>query len=290
MRRTGGGYRAPDTERGRVDEPAPGILVGPERLPLGRASGTVRLVDLRSREAYEEGHAPGAAHVDLADLGAHRDGRDNVLLAADDFARLMSGLGVSSGTTVVAYDDQWGLAAARLVWSLHRYGHAAAAVLDGGWDRWREEGRPTVSGRSGRAEPDEAGTSFTARPDPDVYADREWISSGLARQDLRLLDTRSRSEFDAGHIPGASCWDWLNAVPVGSWACARDPDELRAELAGLDVRPEHEVVVYCRSGMRAAHTWVALRHAAFSRVRLYDGSWQDWNAGTARAPQEGAGR
>jgi len=70
-------------------------------------------------------------------------------------------------------------------------------------------------------------------------------------------------------------------VPVGSWECSRDPEALRSELAGLGVHPSDEVVVYCRSGMRAAHTYVVLRHAGFPRVRLYDGSWQEWSAKSA---------
>jgi thiosulfate/3-mercaptopyruvate sulfurtransferase len=50
----------------------------------------------------------------------------------------------------------------------------------------------------------------------------------------------------------------------------------------------HEVAVYCRSGMRAAHTYVVLRNAGFSRVRLYDGSWQEWST-TSMAKKETRG-
>ena len=97
-----------------------------------------------------------------------------------------------------------------------------------------------------------------------------------------FLDTRSDTEFDQGHLPGAVCWDWFNAVPTQSWECSRDAEELRSELSTLGVRPSDEVVVYCRSGMRAAHTYVVLLHAGFPRVRLYDGSWQEWSMTGAR--------
>ncbi|MDH3422631.1 MAG: rhodanese-like domain-containing protein, partial [Gemmatimonadota bacterium] len=72
-------------------------------------------------------------------------------------------------------------------------------------------------------------------------------------------------------------WDWFNAVPPGSWDCARDPEELRDEWEALGIGPTQEIVVYCRSGMRAAHTYVVLKHAGYPRVRLYDGSWQEWS-------------
>ncbi len=118
---------------------------------------------------------------------------------------------------------------------------------------------------------------FEAHTNPDVAADYERISGGVARGDLVLLDTRSDAEFAQGHVPGAISWDWFGAVPADSWECSRDPAALRSELAELGVHPTDEVVAYCRSGMRAAHTYVVLRQAGFGRVRLYDGSWQEWS-------------
>ena len=263
----------------------PGLLVDPEWLRDRIGDRRVRTVDLRDREAYAGGHIPGSVQLDLEDLGESRDGYDNMVLRPADFARIMAGLGISEGDTVVAYDDHWGLPSARLIWALHYYGHSSAVVLNGGWDRWQEEGRPMTGGpRSDGPAPENSDGpapggrgSFEAHPNPDVAADFEWIADGVARGDVTLLDTRSHTEFDQGHLPGAKSWDWFNAVPAGSWECSRDPEALRSELAALGVYPSDEVVAYCRSGMRAAHTYVVLRHAGFPRVRLYDGSWQEWS-------------
>ena len=263
----------------------PGLLVDPEWLGDRIGDRRVRTVDLRDREAYAGGHIPGSVQLDLEDLGERRDGYDNMVLRPADFARIMAGLGISEGDTVVAYDDHWGLPSARLIWALHYYGHSSAVVLNGGWDRWQEEGRPmTGVPRSDGPAPEksdgpapEGRGSFEAHPNPDVAADFEWIADRVAREDVILLDTRSHTEFDQGHLPGAKSWDWFNAVPAGSWECSRDPEALRSELAALGVYPSDEVVAYCRSGMRAAHTYVVLRHAGFPRVRLYDGSWQEWS-------------
>jgi thiosulfate/3-mercaptopyruvate sulfurtransferase len=184
----------------------------------------------------------------------------------------MAARGISSGDAVVAYDDQWGLAAARLVWALHRHGHERVAVLDGGWDRWQVEGGPTAEG----TEPAPRG-SFEAALRADVHADRDWITGRVGSPGFVLLDTRTRPEYDDGHLPGAICWDWFNAVPAGSWNVSREPAELRAEWQALGLNASDEVTVYCRSGMRAAHTYLILRNAGFHRVRLYDGSWQEWS-------------
>jgi thiosulfate/3-mercaptopyruvate sulfurtransferase len=256
----------------RADLRAPGLLVDPSWLRERLGSPGLCVVDLRDAEAYASGHIPGAAHLELADLGSKIGGMDNVLLPPDAFAALMEARGVSSGDAVIAYDDQWGLAASRLVWALHYHGHESVAVLDGGWDRWRAEGGPVAEGPESIAP-----GSFEPSTRPEVYADRDWIDQQIAAGRAVLLDTRTGAEFDKGHLPGAISWDWFNAVPADSWDVSRDPEELRSEWKELGLSASDEVIVYCRSGMRAAHTYVALRNAGFPRVRLYDGSWQEWS-------------
>jgi thiosulfate/3-mercaptopyruvate sulfurtransferase len=249
------------------------LLIDPSWLEARLGTPDLRIVDLRDDDAYVSGHVPGAVRLELDTLGACVAGCDNVLLPPEEFSVLMARLGISNGDAVVAYDDNWGLAAARLVWALHSYGHDRVAVLDGGWDRWEEEGGPTTAGAGERPTPGR----FEAQPRSDVHAGGEWIAERIGDGDLVVLDTRTPAEFEKGHLPGAISWDWFNAVPPGSWNVSRDREELRAEWHGLGVDPSDEVVVYCRSGMRAAHTYLVLRNAGFPRVRLYDGSWQEWS-------------
>jgi thiosulfate/3-mercaptopyruvate sulfurtransferase len=146
------------------------------------------------------------------------------------------------------------------------------AVLNGGIDRWQEEGFP-LSSAAIRPRP----ASFDPQPAGEHLATGEWVQEHLDDPQVVLLDTRTPGEFAAGHLPGALCWDWVNAVPLGSWNVLRPKAALRAELARLGVTPEKEVVTYCRSGARAAHTYLVLRHLGFARVRLYDGSWLEWS-------------
>ena len=242
----------------------------------------VRVVDLRDGEAHALSHIPGAVQLDLPRLGTKDETRDNILIGSDAFATLMGSLGISGDDAVVAYDDQWGLAAARLVWALHYYGHTASAVLDGGWDRWTDEGRRVEEGEG----TPRAADGFEAVTTPEVGADIDWLLERIGTDEPILVDTRTTAEYEEGHVPGARSWDWFNAVPPGSWDAARDVEELRAEWGALGIEDGKEIVVYCRSGMRAAHMWVVLKHAGFPRVRLYDGSWQEWSANTTGADHE----
>jgi thiosulfate/3-mercaptopyruvate sulfurtransferase len=58
----------------------------------------------------------------------------------------------------------------------------------------------------------------------------------------------------------------------------RPAEELAAQLASLGITPDKEIVTYCRSGARAAHTHLLLRNLGYPRVRNYDGSWLEWSA------------
>ena len=256
----------------------PDLLVDPAWLQKHMADSRVRIVDLRDGQAYDDGHIPGASHAELAELGQTREGCENVLLRPAEFEALMGRLGISSADAVVCYDAHWGLASARLVWALHRYGHGSVSVLNGGWDRWQEERLPAATGPRTEAARPQGATAFEARLNADVSADYDWLQSHGTRDDVVLMDTRAQAEFDQGHLPGAVRWDWFDAVPVASWECSRDSEELRSEWATLGILPSREIVTYCRSGMRAAHTYMVLRQAGFPRVRLYDGSWQDWSS------------
>ena len=249
----------------------PGLLVSPQWLAQKLQHPALCLLDMREAANYEEGHIAGAVHVDLASLSREIDGVPGMLLSPDVFVGKMAQLGVTRRRSVVIYDDNWGLPAARVFWALTYCGHDNTAILTGGIDRWQEEGYAT-STEPAKAAP----ATFRPRPRDEHLATREWLKERLADPNVVLLDTRAPGEFAAGHLPGAICWDWINGVPMGSWDAVRLAGELQDELAKLGVTPAKEIVTYCRTGARAAHTYLLLRHLGFPRVRLYDGSWLDW--------------
>lgn len=251
----------------------PGLLVGPDWLADHLHAANLRVVDVRPADAYAEGHIPGAAQIDLPALTTTVDGVQGMLIGPDAYAAAIGGLGITDDTAVILYDANWGMPAARVLWSLAAYGHTNAALLNGGWDRWQEEQRPTT--QTATTVPP---ATFTPRPQPDHLAELPWLQARLDDPNVVLIDTRTSGEYNAGHLPNARNWDWMNGVPVGSWDTLRPAAELTAELAALGVTPDKEIITYCRSGARAAHTYVLLRSLGFPRVRNYDGSWLEWSA------------
>jgi thiosulfate/3-mercaptopyruvate sulfurtransferase len=250
----------------------PGLLVAADWVVQQLDHPALRLLDIRAADAYAEGHLPGAAHLELPEITCVRDGVPGMLIPAADFAARLAQAGIDSDNAVVLYDDNWGMAAARVLWALARYGLTNVAILDGGWDRWQEQGYPQTTTPTAVAP-----TAVTLAAADHHLAEREWLLTQGDRADLVIVDTRTPKEYSDGHLPNAVNWDWMNAVPMGAWEMMRAADELRQELAALGVTPDKEIVTYCRSGVRAAHTYVVLRALGFPRVRNYDGSWLEWS-------------
>lgn len=250
----------------------PGLVITPEWLVAQLDHPALRLLDVRSVENYAEGHLPGAVQVDLARLSCEVKSVPGMLLPPAAFAAIMSAYGVDSSKTVVLYDDNWGMPAARVLWALARYGHTKVAVLTGGWDRWQAEERPWTTDVIHPAP-----GQFQSKATDEHLAERTWIQQRLADPNVVLIDTRTPGEYAQGHLPTALNWDWMNAVPVAGWDLMKPADELRSELIALGVTPEKEIITYCRSGVRAAHTYLVLRALGYPHTRNYDGSWLEWS-------------
>ena len=261
-----------------------GPLVSGDWLARSIGDPRVRVIDFRwyldgrsGRAAYQAGHIPGAAFVDLdGQVTGHRPGAGrHPLPDREPFERAMRAAGVGRESLVVVYDDQGGTPAARLWWMLRYFGHDPAAVLDGGLRAWPG---PLATG-------DEAippGDFAAAEPRQDMKLDYDAVR-GLAAPTL-LIDARAperyRGEVEpldsrAGHVPGALNLDWNgNLGPDGR---LKPPEELRRRFAAAGVHDGGEVVAYCGSGVSACHDILAMEVAGLQGARLYPGSWSEWS-------------
>jgi thiosulfate/3-mercaptopyruvate sulfurtransferase len=237
----------------------------------------------RGRRDYESAHIPGAvyAHLDEDLAGPVIPGQTGRHPLPDValFAQTLSGWGIDANTQVVAYDDSGGSMAARLWWLLRWLGHEAVAVLDGGWPAWQSEGYAVRRGVETRSE-----RVFTPKPQPHLVAGAAEVLAVAHNPAYRLLDARAADRFRgenetidpvAGRIPGAISAPFAdNLRPDGRF---RSPEALRTRFQDLlgDV-PAEQAIVYCGSGVTAAHNLLALAHAGLGKGRLYAGSWSEW--------------
>lgn len=235
---------------------------------------------------YEQGHIPGSVKIDwVGDLNdqVRRDYLDRA-----GFERLMSEKGISNDTTVIFYGDKNNWWACYAFWVFQLFGHTRAKVMDGGRQKWIEEGRLLT-----KEVPSYPRTEYHApeRADYKIRAFRDQVFQHVLNKQP-LVDVRSPAEYTGellhmenypqegalrgGHIPGARNIPWSRAAnPDGTFKTA---DELRAiyeKEQGL--RPDQNIIAYCRIGERSSHTWFVLTYLlGYPSVRNYDGSWTEW--------------
>jgi len=251
-----------------LDDPTRDVVVLDVRWKLGGPPG---------HQTYLEGHVPGAVYVDLdTELARHgepTDGR-HPLPGLDDLQRAARRWGIGPGTTVVAYDGEGDLSAARAWWLLRWGGHRDVHLLDGALPAWVAAGRPLATDdvvpAHGDVELSGGGLPTLAVDDVESF-------------DGALLDARAPERFrgevepvdpKAGHVPGAvSAPTGANLAPDGRFLPAA---ELRERFERLGVADGTPVAAYCGSGVTAAHQVAALEIAGIDAA-LYPGSWSQWS-------------
>jgi thiosulfate/3-mercaptopyruvate sulfurtransferase len=244
-------------------------------------------------DQYRAAHIPGAVYVSLGeDLAAPRTGQNgrHPLPSVEALAALFGRLAISPDTQVIAYDQDNGMYASRLWWSLRYLGHEAVAVLDGGWAKWMREGRPMRSGDEHRSS-----IVFTAHPHPEMRLSVEDVRARLDEPSMLLVDARAPERFEgrnetidraAGHIPGAA--NHFFKTNLAEDATMLPTDRLRESLGRtLMGRSPSEIVMYCGSGVTACQNLLAMEHAGLPGARLYVGSWSEWSADPSRPTEKG---
>ncbi len=232
-----------------------------------------------ARDEYLAGHIPGAVYVDWTRDIIDPDDPVPVQIAPPGrFAEAMAERGIGDATHVIAVDHAGGQYATRLWWALNYYGHDRVSVLDGGWNRWLDEGRPSESGEVSFPR-----ATFTPRPRPDRRLTAEQLEAGLATagHDWQLVDARDAGQFTGarrrgprgGRIPGAiHVPRELFFAPGGGFLPL---DEIRRRVEEHGVHPGR-VVAYCNGGVAATVVLFNLARLGYADVANYDGSWNEW--------------
>ena len=268
---------------------------------LRDAPDSVLLLDasfeLSDPAAGARGHAaarlPGSVYVHLdSDMSAAKTGLNgrHPLPAPQAFCSRLAALGARDDQTIVAYDTNGSMYAARLWWMLRWVGHADARVLDGGLAAWRAAGGAVDSGAVDSAllpaRATAANTAFSLRQSLVTRIDHAALRAGLGTDHALVVDARAPDRFRGenetldpvgGRIPGAANRFFRdNLAADGRFKPA---DQLRAEwLALIGERAPAALVHQCGSGVTACHNLLAMEAAGLPGAALYPGSWSEWCA------------
>ncbi len=232
---------------------------------------------------YAISHLPNAryAHLDndlSGEIIPGKTGR-HPLPDVEVFGHQLGAWGIDENTQVVAYDDMGSPYASR-VWTMLKWmGHDAVAVLDGGWNKWIGEERATE-----KTLPNVAAKQFTPNLNTHLIASATVVEQATTLNHTCLIDARASERFAghhepidpvAGHIPSALSYPWQENLDIvqSPYICFLSKELLRKRFADIDTK---NAILYCGSGVTAAHNLLAIAHAGLPLPRLYAGSWSEW--------------
>jgi thiosulfate/3-mercaptopyruvate sulfurtransferase len=241
-------------------------------MPASRRSG---------RHEYLAAHIPGARFLDIDEVSDRSHPAPHMLPGAEDFAAAMERLGIGRDDRIVVYDNSPIRTAARGWFMLRHFGATHVAILDGGFQQWLAEGRPT---ESGEAEPRSA--RFDAATRDEVVTKAQL----LAGNRLPWADARGKARFEgsepdprpgvgAGHAPGARNLPFASLYREDGRFKPLEEIARLFEAAGID--PAQPFVASCGSGVTANSLIFAAHLLGNDQAKLYDGSWSEWGADPA---------
>lgn len=241
---------------------------------------------------FLSGHIPGARFLDMARLADPSSGIGYTIAGPEQAAIVFGALGLKRDQRIVLYDNSAVKTSARAWFILTGYGFANVAMLDGGFAKWKAEGRPVEGGKAdvapGLLPPDDFANAVRRKGD---------MLANIETRTEQVIDARDGGRFTGetvdtvyglpgGHIPGARNVFFRNLYREDG--TLRPDAKLRAafEDAGVDLaRP---IVTTCGSGVTASVLLFALHRLGIEDTALYDGSWSEWGADPDTPKEAGA--
>ena len=265
-------------------------LVDTDWLAKKLNSDKIAIVDMSDSMQYTRFHIPGARYLPYNAITQSTKKGVSLSVGSQQVMKVLGQLGLKPEMHIVIYDDIGGLNASRLFWELERIGHQQVSLLNGGLVKWILEGKKVVATHA--RFPKTVYQSGTAKG----YNNLARLDDVTSRNEKTvLLDVRSKDEYTGhprqkrtGHIAGARWWHWEDNVNFENAFKIQSTESLnqRAESLGLTTK-QQDVIVYCRSGHRAAHSYFTLRSLGYRNVRLYDGSMAEYSLARSGSIKKG---
>jgi len=255
------------------------LIIEPDQLQPILQAPNIIVIDLCKPETYIQAHVPGAIHLDYKQIVTANPPIMGLVPDTEHLAALLSQCGVTVESHIIAYDDEGGGKAARLLYTLDVIGHDNYSLLNGGLHAWASEGHPLES--TANTKP---ASQYQAEYQQQPVATKQFIINHLQDDSVKLLDARSSAEYTGakkfaekgGHIPGAINIDWLMLMDQQKNLRLKSDEELNKLLKEHNITPEKTTVVYCQTHHRSALTYIAMKHLGFKDIKGYPGSWSEW--------------
>ncbi|NWK73252.1 sulfurtransferase [Acinetobacter cumulans] len=259
-----------------------GLLIEAEDLVPHLGNDKLRIVDLSRTSVYEQLHIPHAIHLKPKLLVRQEEQAMGLLPEAEGLQALIEFLNISPEHHVVAYDDEGGAWAGRLIWNLHCIGFENTSLLNGGIHAWLGAGLPT-SAEVPQFEPVEQFVTIQSNAQKDVQIDYAELKQSVENQSIQVWDCRTEDEYTGlrlaarrgGHIPSARHFEWSTALNRENHLKLHPLSRTQQRLEQLGFQLNEPVVVYCQSHHRSGLAYILGRLLGWN-IRAYDGAWSEW--------------
>ena len=259
-----------------------GLLIEAEDLVPHLGNDKLRIVDLSRTSVYEQLHIPHAIHLKPKLLVRQEEQAMGLLPEAEGLQALIEFLNISPEHHVVAYDDEGGAWAGRLIWNLHCIGFENTSLLNGGIHAWLGAGLPT-SAEVPQFEPVEQFVTIQSNAQKDVQIDYAELKQSVENQSIQVWDCRTEDEYTGlrlaarrgGHIPSARHFEWSTALNRENHLKLHPLSRTQQRLEQLGFQLNEPVVVYSQSHHRSGLAYILGRLLGWN-IRAYDGAWSEW--------------
>lgn len=232
----------------------------------------VVIIDARGQEAYDKGHFENALCIAPSDLVVDKPVMATLAPKAK-VERVLSKLGIEKEDKLYIYDDNGGVNASRVWWTLKVYGHDQALIVNGGADALLHSGLVAV-----KALPEITPSEYLAEEaDMSMLASYEDVKAITEDENssVKIIDVRSIAEYEAGNIPGAILYPHSNNLyNDGTFKSARDTYLFYSDKG---IERDDALILYCKSSFRATQALAVLQEAGYENVKVYDGAWLEWS-------------
>jgi thiosulfate/3-mercaptopyruvate sulfurtransferase len=217
------------------------MLIEPAELQKELNQPGLRILDARPQAEYAKGHIPGAIWVDVKSwqqLGSKEGGFYDVGAWREKVGRF----GISQDSRVVVYGGSLP-DTARIWWMLKYVGLQNVSILDGGWQIWIKEKRPTDA-----FSPNIKAVTFEPKLQADRLEEIDSLKKSLRSGKVTVVDARSTDEFTGketrgkrgGHIPGAKLLEWKDLLAEDGRF--NSPEQLRELFRQRGLKPDQTAV------------------------------------------------
>jgi thiosulfate/3-mercaptopyruvate sulfurtransferase len=253
-----------------------GVFISQAELRAAIGKPGVKVVDTRSAAEYGKQHLPGAVNVPFNVLQVpERDGLRSKWASDADLEKALAAVGLSYDDRVILYDTT-AISGGKQYVIFQYAGFPRLSVLDGGISAWDGD----VDAKPVKPTPSNFKLS---RKDGSFVVGGEYVSAKIGDNRAQIIDGRGADAYEDGHIPTAQQINPSDLIKADN--TLRGTSEILGLLAARGVTRDKEIVSYCGSGGAASQNYLVLRQLGFSRVVLYENSWDEWSRDTAKVQE-----